>query len=303
MNNTKRILTIVIIACLIIFAPLAVMLLVRLTPPDYLQPISGGTLKEQTWIAFAGAYVGAIIGAAGSIIIMFRTISEGRKEKVENRKYADYLYVRDIIEEALKTIDESETVTVINGMFKLLEADFKIPNLTQFERDLSRERTAYGKLSRALTQTIIPHQDKAIEQLKSSFKELFSFESAFKEFVDKIVVDNNIQEDLPNWPLHRASLTDILYTNLVEDVQSHRYNHDENWEPVKYSFANHFNEVFFLTPPDSITLGTEDAKTEFGFVYPNVMNEYSRLYAELSSSVSVASSDLLLSLKKELIIQ
>ncbi|MBR1510552.1 MAG: hypothetical protein IJ623_07880 [Bacteroidales bacterium] len=277
------------------------MLLVRLSPPDYLQPISGGTLKEQTWIAFAGSYVGAIIGAAGAILIMFRTISEGQKEKVENRKYADYLYVRDSIEEALQSIDESGMVTVITEMFALLDANYRIPNLTQFERDLSHERITYRKLLRALTQTIIPNQDQAIDALKSRFNELFSLENAFKEFVNKIVVDNNIQEDFYKLQLHIASLTDKLYKNLVEDVQSHHYQHDENCEPIKYSFAKHFDKLLYLTPPNSLSFGEEDAKTGFGLIYPQVMNEYSRIYAELSSSVSAASNDLLLSLKQELV--
>lgn len=276
--------------------------MVRITPPDYLQPISGGTFKEQTWIAFAGAYLGAIIGAIGSIIIMFRTLSEGRLEKVENRKYADYLYVRDRLEEALASIDESGTGSLIIKMGKLVDEDFKIPNLDRFASDLSHERALYRKLIRALTQTIIPHQDESISALKNSFKELFLLENAIKEFVNKIIVDNNIQQDLSSWPLHRASLTDLLYEKLVKDVKNFDFQQNEDLSPIKYSFANDFGELHFFERPESFFMGPEESKTAFPHVYSRLIEKYIHLYSDLSLSVFTASQELLASFKKELVL-
>ena len=233
---------------------------------------------------------------------MFRTLSEGRLEKVENRKYADYLYVRDRLEEALASIDESGTGSLIIKMGKLVDEDFKIPNLDRFASDLSHERALYRKLIRALTQTIIPHQDESISALKNSFKELFLLENAIKEFVNKIIVDNNIQQDLSSWPLHRASLTDLLYEKLVKDVKNFDFQQNEDLSPIKYSFANDFGELHFFERPENFYMGPEESKTAFPRVYSHLIEKYIHLYSDLSLSVFTASQELLASFKKELVL-
>ena len=74
----------IVIVVFVVAIPFAVMLLAGLTPPASWPTVSGGTVKEQTWISFAGAYIGSIIGALGAIIIMFRTLAEGKKDKLDN---------------------------------------------------------------------------------------------------------------------------------------------------------------------------------------------------------------------------
>ena len=84
-KTISKIILLILVLVLVIAAPLCLMFIIGLDAPPILQPVSGGTLKEQSWIAFSGAYMGAIIGAVGAVTIMFITIKENRKEK---RKYS-----------------------------------------------------------------------------------------------------------------------------------------------------------------------------------------------------------------------
>ena len=70
-----------VLVAIVILLPFVVMMIAGLTPPDSLG-VSGGTIKEQTWITFSGAYIGAIIGAIGAIINSRGAQRKDRESKV-----------------------------------------------------------------------------------------------------------------------------------------------------------------------------------------------------------------------------
>lgn len=296
-----------LILIVVLLIPFGIMILAGMTPPKSWQPISGGTITEQTWITFAGAYLGAIIGALGSIIIMFRTLHEGHKDKVESRKYADYLFIRDILDQSVTTVNKSSTQAVISQMFKLPDGDFTIPDLRKLKEDFREEMACYSRLKLAMAQTILCVNSGTTNMVKESFSDLFDFESAVEEFFEKILVTHGIRELLPQWASHRASITDQLYERLVEDVERHQYRFtimEENLDiyTSKYSFSKFFEAIERPANGVQYYLGEEEASTSFIETYDSIMVFYSNSYSDIRAQIDKAAESLLSELKRDIVV-
>ena len=305
-TRVKYILLFSVIALLVAVVPFVIMVIAGITPPESWRPVSGGTITEQTWISFSGAYIGAIIGAIGAIVIMFRTLRESRKEKIDSRRYADYLYIRDSLEQCIGAIDDSCTVDVISNMFELCFAEFNLPDLERLFYDWKVEKKMYFKLQRSIAQTIIPSKENAKNAVNSTyenFRELWAWEFAFEEFLSQIIVDFRLKDDLEDWEKHRASTTDKLYEYLstICEEQMFRINMD-TLEPIKYSFSKYFSGVRYINEPESITMGGEKARTEFMIVYMQAIKEYQEDYHKITKNINKTAEELLSSLKTEFII-
>ena len=288
----------------VICIPICIFWGAGLTPPKAWTPIPGGTPAEQTWISFAGAYIGAIIGAVGAIVIMFRTLREGKKEKIDNRRYTDYLYIRDSIEDLHSTLDGSNTQTVFSQLAHLIEADFVIPDLDRLKEDYMGQRSSFLKTRRALLQSIIPLDSKSIDGFSDAFSELQDWQTAFLEFLEKIIVDNRICDDIENWGEHRAFYTDKIYEELVDDYNRYDYRMEADYTPIKYSFTRvqyegepAFASVIPIYDGLSVSMGDELVKTSFCFVFSAALQEYVNNYSEIISSIERISDSLIKELK------
>ena len=296
--SLKNILFFGLIAVLVAAVPVFVMELVGANPPQALRPISGGTPKEQTWITFFGAYIGSIIGAIGAVTIMFLTLRHGRHERLESRRYADFLFIRDILDQTMVSVDESPVQEALERMFRLLEADFRAPDIKTLQNGLRKERTLFHRLERALSQTIVPNQEKVSDNLKKCFLNLFSWEGAFCEFIDKILSARGSNKDISQWASKRASILGHVFETISKDIQEADFVKDENLEPVKYSFAR-----FFVIPEgDSdtlISLGGRQSENELPLAFLNAMQRYQDTHEKILRALNDASGALVSSLKKE----
>jgi len=298
--SLKNILFFGLIAVLVAAVPVFVMELVGANPPQALRPISGGTPKEQTWITFFGAYIGSIIGAIGAVTIMFLTLRHGRRERLESRRYADFLFIRDILDQTMVSIDESPVQEALDRMFHLLEADFRAPDIKTLQNGLRKERTLFHRLERALSQTIIPNQQKVSNDLKKCFLDLFSWEDAFCEFIDKILDSCGSETELSRWATRRAAILDEVFERLSYDVDNLKYMHDDNLKPVKYSFVRFFPiSEDGEKVSDSTSLGGKQCRTDFPLAFLHAMQHYQDSYEKILGALNEASGTLVSSLKKE----
>lgn len=298
--SLKNILFFGLIAVLVAAVPVFVMELVGANPPQALRPISGGTPKEQTWITFFGAYIGSIIGAIGAVTIMFLTLRHGRHERLESRRYADFLFIRDILDQTMVSIDEAPVQEALERMFRLLEADFRAPDIKTLQNGLRKERTLFHRLERALSQTIIPNQEKVSDNLKKCFLELFSWEGAFCEFIDKILSACGSETELSQWASKRAAILDDVFDTLSKDIEEENYIMDEKWNPVKYSFARFFPmSENGEKVSDSTSLGGKQCMTDFPLAFLHAMQHYQDSYEKILKALNEASGALVSSLKKE----
>lgn len=298
--SLKNILFFGLIAVLVAAVPVFVMELVGANPPQALRPISGGTPKEQTWITFFGAYIGSIIGAIGAVTIMFLTLRHGRHERLESRRYADFLFIRDILDQTMVSVDESPVQEAMEMMIHLLEADFHAPDIKTLQNGLRKERTLFHRLERALSQTIVPNQQKVSDDLKKYFLDLFSWEGAFCEFIDKILSACGSETELSRWATRRADILDDVFDTLSKDIEEENYIKDEKWNPVKYSFVRFFPiSEDGEKVSDSTSLGGKQCRTDFPLAFLNAMQRYQDMHEKILGALNDASGTLVSSLKKE----
>lgn len=298
--SLKNILFFGLLAVLVAAVPVFVMELVGANPPQALRPISGGTPKEQTWITFFGAYIGSIIGAIGAVTIMFLTLRHGRHERLESRRYADFLFIRDILDQTMVSIDESPVQETLERMFRLLEADFRAPDIKTLQNGLRKERTLFHRLERALSQTIVPNQEKVSDDLKKCFLDLFSWEGAFCEFIDKILNACGSETELSRWATRRADILDEVFESLSYDIDNLNYMHRDDLEPVKYSFVRFFpmsEEGEKVS--DQVSLGGKQCRTDFPLAFLHAMQHYQETHEKILWALNDASGALVSSLKKE----
>jgi len=156
MKLIYKALLILFILILLVSVPFLLMMIIGSDAPAFLQPVSGGTIKEQSWIAFSGAYTGAIIGAVGAVTIMFITIRENKKEKIESRKYTDFLYIRDVIECYIAKIDSWSPKSYIDELSNVFdgEKNHVWRDIDEMNNKCQEIYLEYGRLRRALSQSI-----------------------------------------------------------------------------------------------------------------------------------------------------
>lgn len=265
------------------------------------QNAPGITSTEQTWITFAGAYIGSIIGAVGTVVVMFRTLREERNRQMEDRKYADYLYLRSIMEDFILSVDSAVTGAIINDMYELLEFDFSIPNIKQYKNDMSNERLQYGRLRRAMNQSILPLSGKVKDELDEFVAKLWAWEFAFDEFTTKVIRGGiNVEEHLSDWAEHRAKYTDAIYKEMVKAVRELDYYKDEHNNPIPYSFVKWFVGDVNAGETFRSTLGGKVSKTPFTLVYINALDDYQKSYWEIRFNISKQAELFLADLRKNI---
>lgn len=299
--HKSTILPYVVIFSILLVVPFFVMIIAGAQPPSFLEPVSGGTQKEQTWITFSGAYLGAIIGAVGAVIIMFKTINEGRKEKIESRRYADYLYIRDRIESMMEAKDSSPNSRFLDFMQKFTHSEIKRPNLEEVVSYRSKFQVLYSSVRRAFDQTIIPNQSEKISSFMNCVRDLLNWQSAFYEYVDLIFDEHYMSIDYVEANKQKTAFFDELYKSIVNYVLDFRYIKDsETFNPIEYSFSDSFNEVKYVNNGRELTKKNEKAETEFIHVHGSLIRRYREQLSKIEEAISNAHSELMNSMKQQI---
>lgn len=280
-GSLKKYYVLLIIIAFGLLLPFVIMWLAGLTPRF---SVSGNTSKEQTWITFAGSYIGALIGAAGAVIIMYRTINEGRRERIESRKYQDFLYFREKVEEFFSAFDAYVylTISTLNQMQMLFSEDFKIPDIKQWNEAMLNKKILQERVIRALKQTTLRGPEDALEYLENDFGVLSDWDEAWGEYLNLIIINNDLYHIVSEWGSRQArdTYTDRIYKYLVMDIVMSENYKECNGKAIQFSFSEKegFNRV--LKDPDH-----SHGETKFSEVHHNAIMEYKWDFNGLVSSV------------------
>lgn len=290
----------VCIAALLVFIPFLIMWIAGWNPPTSWPPVSGGTIKEQTWISFSGGYVGAIIGAVSALLIMFMTLREGRSEKVENRKYAEYLHLRDLLDECFASEDAfnakiSETFV---KMFDFCGPDFSMPDLKELKAEYLKSPANFRRLRRAMKQSILEVPKERIKSITGHWVTIREIEASFIEFVDK-VLGNGIEAFLPEWPMKWPEYMEIVYKSLISDVESGHYNAAIDEDLMKYSFAQWLLDVQWKEDDKKLKVSP---KQRFSDIYEKAIHNYAKWHSDAVKAYQDDLEPLLEELKGDLIL-
>lgn len=297
MKSRRKPWSAICVACVfVIVAPLLVKWVVGSNPPFFLQPVSGDTSKEQTWITFFGAYIGAIIGALGAIVIMFRTLWEGRKDKIETRRYENFLYLRGILEDYLASVDASNIFELFYGMYDLTCGQFVTFDIKKFQEHISGEQWQFRRLRRGICQSMYEIPESVTSELYDSVHQIMMYEDAFLEFVE--IINKEMKEiGADEWNAHRSKSLDFLYKSLVKRVEWHNYNGAGADGPNPFSFSSYFEEVHKADKNNFASFDNVKCKTLFVLILRNVVDNYQRQYYEIKNSVSSQAEALIRALK------
>ena len=300
-KTISKIILLILVLVLVIAAPLCLMFIIGLDAPPILQPVSGGTLKEQSWIAFSGAYMGAIIGAVGAVTIMFITIKENRKEKQESRRYEDFLYVRDKLEKYAIAVEGWNPEAVITQMLSYCNSD-QIRKWVDWgemhRRFIETIRVEYGGVRRALSQAINNIPEERSRSIELKYYELEDWEEKFSEFINK--VNRHLQAIDPIQGNPKAENLDKLYSALVEDVKQGNYSWAEQTaENNPYSFFFLFTDVKTFENGETMRLGAFYMKTRFVEVYRETLLSYQVSYERIAMEIKVNIERLLVDLQRQ----
>lgn len=281
------------------------MLIAGYTPPESLGTISGGTLKEQTWITFSGAYIGAIIGAIGAIAVMFITLNDKRKERIDNRRYTDYLYIRDKVEDVFNARDNTLEWDVLAKMNHLLIDEFTPPDLKEFRKRIEQEDKAARVMIRALKRTVIPNVESLSNELFRLFQDHIRYQKSLDEYVSFIV--ENCAFYLKKYD-NKALLSDALYEVIVghwslPEHISMQMEDDLSVGFKKYSFLNvdGYSKILYCEPGvNSFSHEGVEAKTLFFRVFYDTLRFYYSEGNKLADSIGETATALFNAMKIEL---
>ena len=290
----------VCIAALLVFIPLLIMWIAGWNPPTSWPPVSGGTIKEQTWISFSGGYVGAIIGAVSALLIMFMTLREGRSEKVENRKYAEYLHLRDLVDGCFAS-DEACFVKISETLVKMFDfcgPNFSMPDIKGMKIEYMKAPANFRRLRRSMKQSILNVPNERIKSITGHWVTIRKIEASFIEFVDK-VLGNGIEEYLPEWPKKWPKYAEIVFRLLISDAESGRYDAAIDEDLMKYSFVQWFSDVQWKEDDKKLQISPDESFCE---KYEKAIHKYAKWHSEAIKAYQDDLEPLIEELKADLIL-
>lgn len=278
--KTRQIILTALIVLTIVLAPILITVIMRIDPPGFLQPVAGNTIKEQTWITFSGAYLGAIISAVGAIMIMMITLRSNRAEKKESRRYQDYLYLRDRLEGYSLSLHDNYLYKSLSVLYDVINDPelLVLPELNLLEETADHVRTEYYKVQRAVKQSINKTDDRVLHDLKSSYGE---FEMWYITYYDFIKQTNHYCRLGKKKGMKKAAVMDYLYKRLVEDVQNHNV---ALQGVVPFTFANCFKEIDHPNPGENLLDGQE-YNTDIITAFSNTVVEFRDRFFKCTSSI------------------
>lgn len=228
---------ILIVLCAMVVVPILLNHIFSLDTPNWFSPVAGTTAVQQTWIGFAGAFLGAIIGAVVTVYVMSKTIKDNNDSLIKTIEHDNKLHKATMLRRELSVI-QSRTYDLINEIGKVFP--FRVINYlpVRDHADLIKKTTSGHKKQYRLNQCefakskgefakalnlIKAHYDNVTDKYRK-FKNYPLFDNVCQEQIDMINENvEGIQKTLSQFKENINFLRFVYVSNNISDQSGINY--------------------------------------------------------------------------------
>ncbi len=206
--ENRNIWKIIFVIAIVIIVPFAINFLIQI--PRFTNVIG----EEKDWLAFHGSYIGAIVGAGISFLIMYRTLEYHKKEDRYRHDMERLNNFRMVCVEYLSVFNLDNVYSILNEL--TIDAEIAYNHCLNYQKQLINKETM-------MSLTVTKTQDDSLSKL---FDELQGFQEQYRSrFSDitKVVFDamHACKRDNQARYLYDVELTGEISESLNNLLKAH----------------------------------------------------------------------------------